>query len=338
MFPVPISLTRESGNDLCVEFVVSPTDRRGEEGRSSMGLCKCPKRKVTNLFCFEHRVNVCENCLVESHESCVVQSYLAWLTDSDFDPNCALCSLLLGTGETVRLQCLHVFHWICLNARMKELPSTTAPAGYTCPCCKEAIFPAPNQISPIIDRLRATLLKANWARNGLGIPILPELDNVQTPEPVHIAPPAVTPHAPPTRSARDTPTVLDVDGYAPPVETQFTSRSKISMNFEEANSDERSTLLGRDADSPENKYKRRPASEWLTRWFRSRMDNRGLNSPIGSGRKKLVILVLVIFGVVTFFTVLSRSGHLGPSADDPMFDPKANPHIRAEDIVAKDVW
>ena len=34
-----------------------------------MGLCKCPKRKVTNLFCFEHRVNVCESCLVANHES-----------------------------------------------------------------------------------------------------------------------------------------------------------------------------------------------------------------------------------------------------------------------------
>jgi hypothetical protein len=33
-----------------------------------MGLCKCQKRKVTNLFCFEHDVNVCEYCLVADHE------------------------------------------------------------------------------------------------------------------------------------------------------------------------------------------------------------------------------------------------------------------------------
>lgn len=32
-----------------------------------MGLCKCPKRDVTNQFCYEHRVNVCENCMVKSH-------------------------------------------------------------------------------------------------------------------------------------------------------------------------------------------------------------------------------------------------------------------------------
>jgi hypothetical protein len=33
-----------------------------------MGLCKCQRRKVTNLFCFEHDVNVCEYCLVADHE------------------------------------------------------------------------------------------------------------------------------------------------------------------------------------------------------------------------------------------------------------------------------
>lgn len=38
-----------------------------QNDRQTMGLCKCPKRKVTNLFCFEHRVNVCEHCLVSNH-------------------------------------------------------------------------------------------------------------------------------------------------------------------------------------------------------------------------------------------------------------------------------
>uniref|UniRef100_A0A669QH51 Zinc finger protein-like 1 n=1 Tax=Phasianus colchicus TaxID=9054 RepID=A0A669QH51_PHACC len=32
-----------------------------------MGLCKCPRRRVTPLFCFEHRVNVCESCMLSSH-------------------------------------------------------------------------------------------------------------------------------------------------------------------------------------------------------------------------------------------------------------------------------
>jgi len=33
----------------------------------NMGLCKCSKRRVTNLFCFVHRVNVCEQCMLQEH-------------------------------------------------------------------------------------------------------------------------------------------------------------------------------------------------------------------------------------------------------------------------------
>uniref|UniRef100_A0A8C5U824 Zinc finger protein-like 1 n=1 Tax=Malurus cyaneus samueli TaxID=2593467 RepID=A0A8C5U824_9PASS len=70
-----------------------------------MGLCKCPKRRVTTLFCFEHRVNVCESCLVSAHPKCIVRSYLQWLQDSDYSPQCPLCEAPLGERETVRLVC-----------------------------------------------------------------------------------------------------------------------------------------------------------------------------------------------------------------------------------------
>ena len=40
----------------------------------TMGLCKCPQRKVTNQFCFEHRVNVCEHCMVNRHQKVIVPS------------------------------------------------------------------------------------------------------------------------------------------------------------------------------------------------------------------------------------------------------------------------
>ncbi len=40
-----------------------------------MGLCKCPKRKVTNQFCFEHRVNVCEHCMIQKHPKVSNSSY-----------------------------------------------------------------------------------------------------------------------------------------------------------------------------------------------------------------------------------------------------------------------
>ena len=93
-----------------------------------MGLCKCPKRKVANIFCFEHRVNVCEHCMVKNHArvrfrsivrtlylcsssfessvvsfQCVVQSYLLWLQDSDYSSDCPLCTRPLADEECVRL-------------------------------------------------------------------------------------------------------------------------------------------------------------------------------------------------------------------------------------------
>uniref|UniRef100_A0A915LH71 Zinc finger protein-like 1 homolog n=1 Tax=Meloidogyne javanica TaxID=6303 RepID=A0A915LH71_MELJA len=41
----------------------------------------------------------------------------------------------LTIRETLRLKCLHLFHWDCLDARVRQLPDTTAPAGYKCPSC-----------------------------------------------------------------------------------------------------------------------------------------------------------------------------------------------------------
>lgn len=41
--------------------------QRTHKPAKAMGLCKCPKRQVTTQFCFEHRVNVCENCMVVNH-------------------------------------------------------------------------------------------------------------------------------------------------------------------------------------------------------------------------------------------------------------------------------
>ncbi|PNI93918.1 ZFPL1 isoform 6, partial [Pan troglodytes] len=139
-----------------------------------MGLCKCPKRKVTNLFCFEHRVNVCEHCL------CIVQSYLQWLQDSDYNPNCRLCNIPLASRETTRLVCYDLFHWACLNERAAQLPRNTAPAGYQCPSCNGPIFPPTNLAGPVASALREKLATVNWARAGLGLPLI---DEVVSPEP-----------------------------------------------------------------------------------------------------------------------------------------------------------
>lgn len=69
-----------------------------------------------------------------------------------------------------------MFDWNALNQKFKELPATTAPAGYKCPSCSGPVFPADNQAGPVADTLREKLKTTSWARVGLGLPLIPELD------------------------------------------------------------------------------------------------------------------------------------------------------------------
>lgn len=138
--------------------------------KTKMGLCKCSRRRVTNLFCFEHNVSVCEHCIVAEHPACVIKSYLHWLDDSDYDPTCPFpwCRRILKDAECARLICYHVFHWNCLNKHFtQDLPANTAPAGYQCPLCKRCVFPEPNNASPVADALRKKLETVDWGRSGL---------------------------------------------------------------------------------------------------------------------------------------------------------------------------
>lgn len=130
-----------------------------------MGLCRCPQRKVSTLFCFKHHVNVCESCLVNEHPQCIVRSYVSWLQDNDYNPNCSLCQRsLTDTGEeTLRLICYDVFHWSCLNEYFRSLPTNTAPDGYTCPTCRTCIFPPSNLVSPVAEQVRSKLSTTTWA-------------------------------------------------------------------------------------------------------------------------------------------------------------------------------
>ena len=108
---------------------------------------------------------------------CIVQSYLQWLQDSDWNPICTLCSENLRDGDCIRLICYHVYHWACLDKYAKNLPATTAPAGYTCPSCQSRIFPQVNLVSPVADVLREKLAGVNWARAGLGLPLVSIFEN-----------------------------------------------------------------------------------------------------------------------------------------------------------------
>lgn len=181
-----------------------------------MGLCKCPRRRVTPLFCFEHRVNVCESCMLSNHPKCVVQSYLRWLQDSDYEPNCPLCNRELRAGDTVRLVCYDLFHWRCLSTRYVSLPPHTAPSGFRCPSCNAPLFPPPESRGPVADALRSRLANVAWARPGLGLPLIEDADI--EPEPSdgsewgESSDPPAAPEPPPSPELPSTHTVVHVGG------------------------------------------------------------------------------------------------------------------------------
>ncbi|GAB1599678.1 zinc finger protein-like 1 [Argonauta hians] len=323
-----------------------------------MGLCKCPKKKVTNLFCFEHRVNVCEHCLVANHPRCIVQSYLQWLQDSDYNPLCTLCNRGLAEDESmecVRLVCYDVFHWECLNQYALKMPPNTAPAGYTCPTCKHGLFPPNNLMSPVAESLREKLKTVNWARAGLGLPLIKE-ENQSVAKPQCSTP--LTIHSNSTTAAAvhnssdlkksaiqytrpsaqvspytSTPTVgssvpshsiinLDPGTTARGDKGMFSSPRKL---FDSTKDD----VFNMSHDHDEDKYRRRPALHWLARFFKSTESYR-TKDPNATMKKFLVVLVIGLIGFITVVMVFSHLGHMA-TQDDPAFNPLANPNIHVKD-------
>ncbi|XP_017305281.1 zinc finger protein-like 1 homolog [Diaphorina citri] len=292
-----------------------------------MGLCKCPKRKVTNQFCYEHRVNVCEYCMVTNHPKCIVQSYLQWLEDSDYNPTCELCRKDLAAENCIRLTCYHVYHWSCLNHYARQLPSTTAPAGYKCPQCKTGLFPPNNLVSPVADVLREKLSSVNWARVGLGLPLLN--DEVE--------------HKPSMTSAAKSfvhtynKSVEPADVYTSGMSVQNTRRVYQSVDIEEvppSHHHHHHPVAPVSRDHDENKYKRRSIVEWISRWWMSTYPSRARSlhpSRQHLYRRYLTLSVLIIIGLITLILVFNQLGHLGTDGD-PNFDPLSNPNIHVKNI------
>ncbi|XP_069739301.1 LOW QUALITY PROTEIN: zinc finger protein-like 1 [Phaenicophaeus curvirostris] len=299
-----------------------------------MGLCKCPKRKVTNLFCFEHRVNVCESCLVSGHQKCIVQSYLQWLQDSDYSPECRLCRSPLAARDTVRLVCYDVFHWSCLSSRARSLPPRTAPAGHRCPTCGGPLFPPPNLEGPVATALRARLATAAWARPGLGLPLVrpPQPHRSRTwrltPEPEgpdgtwdgfggDFEPPL--PSDPPISPPAAPGAALPAPPEPPPA-----PHTVVHMGGEtptlHPGSAPRKPLVGRENRAPpdrdEDKYRRRPPLTWLPHSLRCR--------PPRPPRPALLLLGAAL----TLLLLLGVGGGLARGGSDPALDPLNNPHIR----------
>lgn len=320
-----------------------------------MGLCKCPKKKVTNQFCFEHRVNVCEYCLVSDHPKCIVQSYLQWIQDSDYDPICQLCKQELSEGECVRLVCYHVFHWNCLDNYACQLPAHTAPAGYTCPTCKAVLFPHKNLVSPVSDALKTKLQNVNWARSGLGLPVIDDnltcisstLKEVDKPSEQVMSMPVETSklqkvEVPRSHKPTEPHSVVSMDGINhnfqidPYTSTSVFSAAHLSSPRKLYDSTEHDAFRPMPIDHDEDKYKRRSAMEWFSRWFKSRTILGGHNrrDPNLIYKRWFILVVLCFVGLCTLVLIFVRLGRA--SADtDPLLDPLLNPNIRIEDKLEK---
>ncbi|XP_030689525.1 zinc finger protein-like 1 isoform X2 [Globicephala melas] len=308
-----------------------------------MGLCKCPKRKVTNLFCFEHRVNVCEHCLVANHAKCIVQSYLQWLQDSDYNPNCRLCNIPLASRETTRLVCYDLFHWACLNERAAQLPQNTAPAGYQCPSCSGPIFPPTNLAGPVASALREKLATVNWARAGLGLPLIDEVVSPE-PEPLNTSDfsdwssfdASGSPKQEETASASAAPAFYSQVPRPPASPSRPEQHMVIHMGNPEplthasaprkvydTRDDDRAPGLHGDCD--DDKYRRRPALGWLAQLLRSRAGSR--KRPLTLLQRAGLLLLLGLLGFLALLALMSRLGRAAADSD-PNLDPLMNPHIR----------
>ncbi|XP_033639974.1 zinc finger protein-like 1 homolog isoform X1 [Asterias rubens] len=315
-----------------------------------MGLCKCPKRKVTNLFCFEHRVNVCEHCLVANHPKCIVKSYLQWLQDSDYDIRCSLCHSELADGDVVRLLCYDVFHWSCLDEYARQLPPHTAPAGYTCPSCNVGIFPPGNMVSPVAEVLRESLSRVNWARAGLGLSLIdephqpsqrlqidePEEELYKTPQ-SSMTEPALKPSTEidsavyrPVEStvlqARTTSSSVNIDSKTPLLTPETLSSGQLPAAHKRQGGSKDDEIVDIIQDHDVDKYKRRSALNWFARWFKSRSGKSTTDASTPMRR----YAILLILGVIAFFTIvviLTQAGRAA-SNSDPFLDPMANPNIR----------
>ncbi|EEB09889.1 zfpl1, putative [Pediculus humanus corporis] len=294
-----------------------------------MGICKCPKRKVTNQFCFEHRVNVCEDCMVTNHPRCIVQSYLQWLQDSDYNPVCDICMFELKKEDCIRLSCYHVFHWACIDDMGQKIPNTTAPSGYTCPTCKVELFPPPHLVSPVAEALKQKLASVNWARAGLGLPLLiehnkplqenrkiPVSDNSQSTS--HYIK-EINQNPTNSTNADDNPhLVVHVEDSSTLSRTENQLPKRIFQDF----NDSKDILY----DHDENKYRRKTALElwWKSFW-----------RPIPRGRLYYhQYCMRIIFLVVTLTMVFLLFSWLGQivTRDDPSFDVHNNPNIRVANV------
>ncbi|XP_058876731.1 zinc finger protein-like 1 [Acipenser ruthenus] len=325
-----------------------------------MGLCKCPKRKVTNIFCFEHRVNVCDHCLVSNHAKCIVQSYLQWLQDSDYNPTCTLCSTALADKETPDSCATMCFTGPVSMNWPPSCPGTRPPLGTSAPPARGPSSPTPNLVGPVAAALREKLASVNWARAGLGLPLIEEPEpapeqeshdvtdytdwstfNTSTSHPTEA--PSQSSHSSHSYSSNPVPCQSQAgfgaglnnggvkEGHVHPSMSCNTAMGD-SVTLHTASSP-RKVYDTRDAggssvtqiDFDDDKYRRRPALSWLAQILKSRSGSK--RTPLSLKQRVFILLVLGVIGFCTLIIIMSKLGRAS-AENDPNLNPLLNPNIR----------
>ncbi len=169
---------------------------------------------------------------------------------------------------------LDIFHLDCLNRYANELPSNTAPAGYTCPTCNRPLFPSSTASSPVAVCLQRTLSDVSWARIGLGMPLIDSTDNsyselnessLSSVSNVSHSVPQVIHHNP-ISSSNIPIAVNNITNYITSNnDSNFGITSNARNKSYDNELDSRKSLL----DIDDDKYRNKSPMEFLSRWLRS---------------------------------------------------------------------
>ncbi|XP_042337252.1 zinc finger protein-like 1 [Plectropomus leopardus] len=253
-----------------------------------------------------------------------------------------------------------VFHWSCLNNLASRLPLHTAPAGYQCPTCQGPVFPPSNLASPIADVLKEQLSSVNWARAGLGLPLIEEPIGVLEETSAN----DVTDYTDwSTFDAQEQSNIYPGHSYStslsaapnsvsPPAQDDLGGPRKNGdpnmqehavVNFNNTTACDTITLhaassprkiydtrdVGHSSvtqiDFDDDKYRRRPTLSWFAQIIKNRTGGKRTSL---SWKQRVFMLLLV--GVLGFFTLIIIMAKLGRASagSDPNLDPLLNPNIR----------
>lgn len=265
----------------------------------------------------------------------VASAISPWPTRSVSDSSVIVSLVSLLSSVCLTTCCgTDIFHWRCFNRYAQDHPANTSASGYACPDCNTSVFPPLGSTTPVALQLKNLLSNAEWAKPGLGesfsdrravsfsslsdipddetnaIKVVKNNTNHSTAVPVNVNP---------------------VSSFIESSEwTTRTTHGNHQNHLENSIHESRLPLLADDVD--EDKYKSKPASEFLFRWFRNRRSlmPRSVVTASGPGFRGYlfpgIIAVCVLFTMIHFFLKYGRD-----SADaDNSLNPAFNPNIRIQ--------